>query len=61
MSKWLVGSSRMRKLASESISFASETRPRSPPLKSPMRLNTSSPVNRKAARILRIWVLFMAG
>ena len=33
MSRWLVGSSRMRKLASESISFARETRPRSPPLR----------------------------
>ena len=26
-----------------------------------MRLNTSSPVNRKATRTLRIWVLFISG
>ena len=34
ISKWFVGSSRIRKFASESINFAKETRPLSPPLKS---------------------------
>ena len=32
MSRWFVGSSRIRKFASESISFASDTLPFSPPL-----------------------------
>ena len=38
--------SRIRKLASESISFARDTLPRSPPLKDLTCLNTSSPVKR---------------
>ena len=38
MSRWLVGSSRIRKFASESISLARKTRPRSPPLKSATRI-----------------------
>ena len=43
ISRWLVGSSRIRKLASESISFARETRPFSPPLKEEIGRKTSSP------------------
>ena len=48
-------------MASESMSLAKDTRPRSPPLKSRISLNTSSPVNRKEAKVFRIWVLFMVG
>ena len=48
----------MRKLASESISFARDTRPRSPPESSLIRLNTSSPVNKNAASTLRIRVCY---
>ena len=40
MSRWLVGSSRIRKLASDSISFARETRPLSPPERAEISLNT---------------------
>ena len=61
MSKWLVGSSKIKKFALDNISFASETRPRSPPLKSRIYLNTSSFVNKNAARVLRICVLFKSG
>ena len=49
------------KLASESINFAKERRPFSPPLKSPMRLNTSSPVNIKAANTFLIFVFVRLG
>ena len=38
-----------------------EDSPRSPPLKSLIRLNTSSPVKRKAASTLRMRVLFKSG
>jgi len=51
----------IRKLASDNISFAREIRPRSPPLKSFIRLNTSSPVNKKAARTFRMRVLSRFG
>ena len=61
MSRWFVGSSRIRKFDSESMSFARETRPRSPPERSLIRLNTSSPVNKNAASVLRISVLFRDG
>ena len=57
----LVGSSRISRLALESISFASETLPRSPPLKSRMYLNTSSSVKRNAARVFLICVLLRSG
>ena len=46
---------------SESISFARETRPRSPPDNSFTLLNTSSPVNKKAASTLRTAVLSIVG
>ena len=50
------GSSRIKKLASLNINFASDTRPFSPPLKSLICLNTSSFVKRKAANVFRICV-----
>ena len=52
ISRWLVGSSKIKKFALDNISFASETRPLSPPLISRIRLNTSSSVNKNASRIL---------
>ena len=61
MSRWFVGSSSIRKFEFESISFARERRPLSPPLSEETFLNTSSPVNKNAARTFRILVCVKDG
>ena len=53
MSKWLVGSSSNKKLASEINTLASATRDFSPPESTFIFLNTSSPENKKQPNTLR--------
>ena len=60
---WLVGSSRSRKLASESINFARETRPSFPNRLNPwISLNTSSPVKKEGCQciadlgVVHVWI-----
>lgn len=60
-SRWFVGSSRIRKLAFESIILARATLPFSPPLNVEIFLKTSSPVNTKAARTFLILVFVRVG
>jgi len=55
MSRWLVGSSRIRRLSLRSISFDSATRPFSPPDSVEIGWNTSSPVKRNSASAPRTW------
>ena len=53
MSRWLVGSSNTRKLASAVSALANATRDFSPPESTFTFLNTSSPVNKKDPNLLR--------
>mmetsp|Transcript_6174 Transcript_6174/g.13875 ORF Transcript_6174/g.13875 Transcript_6174/m.13875 type:complete len:85 (-) Transcript_6174:2114-2368(-) len=52
ISKWLVGSSNSKKLASESRTLASATLDFSPPESTPIFLNTSSLVNKNDPAML---------
>ena len=61
MSKWLVGSSKIKRFACFNNISVSTTRPFSPPESKEISLKTSSPLKLNKARLLRISVLVILG